>query len=100
MEERKKILENLLLDIDILNELDKWINDINFFEISGMTNQEIKHSKTLSWFLDPNENHSLNDQFIRRLIQKIINKNINVVKGLDAFDFSLIDYSSFVVKRE
>ncbi len=65
-----------------------------------MTNQEIKHSKTLSWFLDPNENHSLNDQFIRRLIQKIINKNINVVKGLDAFDFSLIDYSSFVVKRE
>ncbi len=100
MEDRKKTLENLLLDIDILNELDKWINDINFFEISGMTNQEVKHSKTLSWFLDSNENHFLNDQFIRRFIQKIVSRNVDTVKDLDIFDVSLIDYRSFAVKRE
>lgn len=100
MEDNKKILEKLLLDIDILNELDKWTKDINFFEISGMANREIKHSETLSWFLDANENHNLKDQFIRRFLQKVITRNVDVIKGLDIFDVSALDYSTFTVKRE
>lgn len=96
----KKLLEKLLLDIDVLNELDRWTNDINFFQISGMENQEIKHSKTLAWFFDPNENHGLKDQFIRRFIQKVVSTNIDVVNNVNIFDVALIDYSSFIVKRE
>jgi len=100
MEKSKKILEDLLLDIDILNELDKWTNEINFFKISSMENQEIKHSHTLAWFFDPNENHFIGDQVIRRFLQKVISSNKEVVKDLDIYDVSLIDYSSFIAKRE
>lgn len=100
MKEKKKVLENLLLDIDILNGLDKWTNNINFFEISGMRNNEIKHSQVLSWFLDPNESHFLGDQVVRRFLQKVITNNVDVSKNLDIFDISLIDYSTFSVKRE
>lgn len=100
MEEENKALEKLLLDIDILNELDKWTNDVNFFEISGMTNQEIKHSNTLAWFFNPNENHGFEDQVIRRFLQKVVSANVGVVKDVDIFDISVIDYSSFTVKRE
>jgi hypothetical protein len=89
MDDNRKILEKLLLDIDILNELDKWTEDVNFFEISGMVNREIKHSNTLAWFFDPNENHFLKDQFIRRFLQKVISRNVSTVVGLDIFDVSL-----------
>ncbi len=100
MDDKKKAIENLLLNIDELNELDKWTNDVNFFEISGMRNQEIRHSQVLAWLLDPNENHFLDDEFIRRFLQKVISRNISVTKGLDIFDVSLINYSSFIVRRE
>lgn len=100
MEKDEKELKDLLLDIDVLNELDKWTNEINFFEISGMTNQEIKHSKTLAWLLDPNENHLINDQFLRRFIQKIVTRNTMLKKDINIFDVSLLDYGSFIVKRE
>lgn len=100
MDDNREILEKLLLDIDILNELDKWTQDVNFFEISGMVNREIKHSNTLAWFFDPNENHFLKDQFIRRFLQKVISRNVSTVVGLDIFDVSLIDYNTFTVKRE
>lgn len=100
MEEKNKALEKLLLDIDILNELDKWTNDVNFFEVSGMTNQEIRHSNTLAWFLDPNENHGFKDQVIKRFLQKVISANVGTVKGIDIFDISLIDYATFTIKRE
>lgn len=100
MDEKNKELEELLLDIDILNELDKWTNKVNFFEVTGMSNQEIKHSNTLAWLFDANGNHGLKDQFVRRFLQKVISANVDALKNVDIFDVSLIDYDSFVVKRE
>ncbi len=100
MNDKKKALNNLKSDIDILNKLDKWINNVNFFEISGMTNQEIKHSQTLSWFFDANENHSLNDEFIKRFIKRVIDMNADNVEGIDDFDKNITDYNSFTLKRE
>lgn len=32
MDDNREILEKLLLDIDILNELDKWTEDVNFLK--------------------------------------------------------------------
>lgn len=100
MEEKKKLIEDLLLDIDILNKLDKWTSDINIFEVSGMKHQEIRHSNTLAWFFDTNESHNLNDQFIRRFMQKVITFNVDVNKDINIFDASLIDYGTFRINRE
>jgi hypothetical protein len=36
---------------------------INFFEISGMQDMEIKHSATIAWFMRPLENHGLGNIF-------------------------------------
>lgn len=96
----KKAIENLLLDIDILNELNQWTNDVNIFEVAGMVSQEIKHSNTLAWFFDPNESHSLGDEFIKRFLQKVISKNEHTNSNMSIFDISLMDYSTFIVKRE
>ncbi len=100
MDEDKKVLEQLMLDIDILNKLNKWTSDVNFFELSGMSNQEIKHSNTLAWFLDSNENHYLGEQFIKRFLQKVITENRETNSDINIFDVSIMEYSSFIIKRE
>lgn len=100
-DEYKRSLENLMLDVEELNKLSKWNNKINFFEITGMTNKEIKHSNFLAWLFDANANHQLGDKVIKRFIQKVIlanheNKKINS----DLLTISLMEYDKFIIKRE
>ncbi|WP_395172602.1 PD-(D/E)XK nuclease family protein [Roseibium alexandrii] len=54
-----------------LEELEKNLNKFNFFTATGMHTQETKHSKTLHFFLSPDENHGLGDSFLRRFLEKI-----------------------------
>ena len=67
---REKELEDFLLDIDCLDKLDKWANRLNIFDILSVSGTEIRHSNFLAWLLDPHELHSLNDYFIRKILQK------------------------------
>jgi hypothetical protein len=96
----KENLEQFLLDIDILNELDQWNKDVNFFEVTDMVNKEIKHSNLLSWLFDPNGTHNLEDQVIKRFLQKVLTTNLGINQDMSIFDVSLVDFSRFKVKRE
>ena len=99
--EEKKVLEDFLLDIDCLDQLSKWTNDVNFFEITGMVKKEIKHSNFLAWLFDANANHQLGDNIIRPFIQKVIESNQGGKEiNSDIIKMSLLDYYSFTVKRE
>ena len=81
-----KALENFVLDIESLNDLYKWGNKVNFFEISGMARAEIRHSNVLAWLFDANQNHGLGDIVIKKFIQKILRSN--GISGDDLFKFS------------
>lgn len=90
-------LKSFLLDIDCLNELSEWITEFNIFEILKISRMEIRHSNILSWLLDPNENHGLNDSILRGVFQFIIQ---NDYIDMDIFKILLMDLNSFYVKRE
>jgi hypothetical protein len=90
-----KHIEEFLKDIDILDDLNKWSKEINFFEITGIVNAEIRHSNFLSWLFDPNETHGLGDTFIRRFLNQVFYDS-----GLSIIDVSMMDYDSFEVRRE
>ena len=60
-------LEKFLLDIDCLDNLDRWANRLNNFDVLSITGNEIRHSNFLAWLLDPNETHGLGEYFLKKV---------------------------------
>jgi hypothetical protein len=95
---REIAIRDFLLDINCLDDLQKWGSSFNIFEILKISRAEIRHSNVLAWLLNPNENHTLGDMFVKKLFQYF-------VKGLSftnkaSMDLLLMDFYSFTVLRE
>ncbi len=94
-------LEKFMMNIDELDKLSKYQNEVNFFEITGMVAKEIKHSNFLAWLFNANANHGIGDKFIRKFMQKVIkaNQGIKTINS-DIIRLSLLDFDTFIIKRE
>ena len=66
-----KCIEEFLMDIEILDKINTKISKFNAFESLGIVNNEIRHSNVLTWLFNPNDNHGLDDIFLKKFIQKI-----------------------------
>lgn len=95
-----EILNEFVTKMDRLDELDKFKNDVNFFEITGMVTREIKHSNFLAWTFDSNGSHKLGNNIIRKFILSAIEMNPEKFQKEDIITFSVLDYSDFIIKRE
>ena len=84
------LTENKLLAKDDFLQLDKLLNRFNIFEATDMSMQEIKHTKFLSYLLDPNQSHGLGEAFIKNFVARISEKFANFPKILD-LDFSFAE---------
>jgi len=98
----RKALEEFLMDIEILEPLERIISEFNVFEALGIIHTEIRHSKVLSWLLDPAENHGLGDYVLKKLIQTagFLQYEQSESKQYDPLKLSLLDYRDFEVRRE
>ena len=65
----------------ILSEINDNVMDFNILEITGMGNQEIKHSNILGWLFDDSE-HNLEYQILDNFLKKVI-KNNNSINNKD-----------------
>ena len=68
-EERLVVLRDFLLKADCLNALGELVSEPNVFEVLKVSQYEIRHSNTLAWLLNPNENHGLGDSFLKEIIR-------------------------------
>ena len=91
-------LKDLLMDIESLDKLSPWSGKLNIFDVLKITKAEIRHSNMLSWLMDPNESHGLQDSFLRGIFQMAI-KNADDL-SLDVFKVLLMDFESFLIHRE
>jgi len=103
-----------------INAIKNSVMDFNIFEITGLGNQEIKHSNTLVWLFGDNE-HELKYQILERFLKftlknsnntsesyenlekylKIQEKNIRVFRESDNIDLLVIDENSkFIITIE
>lgn len=62
--DEKDCLENLLLDIDILDELKKFTNDVNIIDVLKLSDAELKHSIILSYIFNPSETDGLGSKML------------------------------------
>ena len=61
---------------NILSKINDNVMDFNILEITGMGNQEIKHSNILGWLFDDSE-HNLEYQILDNFLKKVIELNSN-----------------------
>lgn len=64
-------VENKLLSHEAFLKLDKLLNRFNIFEASDMGRREVKHTKFLSYLLNPNESHGLGESFLKNFITRL-----------------------------
>lgn len=98
--EKQKKIEELLMDMEIFEQIEKMIYNFNVFETLGIINNEIRHSNVLAWLLNPNENHGLGDVFIKKFVQTLFHENTIIKSNLNLFDVSLMNYYDFNIRRE
>lgn len=94
----EEALRAFLLDIECLDKLKPWTDKFNLFDVLKISRTEIRHSNMLGWLLDANENHGLDDRFIKALLQELIEKDSS--GRYDPFKILLMDMYSFSVLRE
>jgi len=94
----EEALQDFLLDINCLDELLPWTGKFNIFDVLKISRTEIRHSNTLSWLLDPTENHGLGDAYIKSIFQSLVKNDTK--RRYDVFNVLLMDFYSFTVYRE
>lgn len=98
----KEAIENFLLDIESLDRITAKLSNFNVFETLNLVNMELKHSNVLGWLMTPNENHGLDDKFLKKFIQMICKDNKEILNNIniELIYLSLLDYSDVIVRRE
>lgn len=97
----KEILEDFILNTKSLDDLKSLLAQFNIFETLGIVSTEIRHSRVLSWLLNPNGNHGCGDYFIKLFLKHIfrINKQVGGAK-VTIFDMDSYDLSNIEIRRE
>ena len=96
--DEEKVLQEFLLDIECLDELLPWTGKFNLFDVLKVSRTEIRHSNMLAWLMDPNENHGLGDAFLKGILQRLMENDLD--GKYDVFKILLSDMYSFSVYRE
>ena len=100
-EEKLKKINSLALDIDCLEPLHEWTNDINIFNILKLDRAEIRHSNMLSWLLDPNGTHGLGDKLLKKILINAINiADLEIFKKLSPVEIDILDLYDSIILRE
>ena len=94
----EEALQKFLLDIECLDELLPWTGTFNIFDVLKISRTEIRHSNMLGWLLNPNENHGMGDVFLKAILQRLVENDVDGRYAV--FQILLMDLYSFSVLRE
>ncbi|CAA6800716.1 MAG: Unknown protein [uncultured Sulfurovum sp.] len=78
-EEQIKIIQKFIFNDDVqetISNINDNLMDFNILEITGMGNQEIKHSNIVGWLFDDSE-HNLEYHLLDNFLKKAIEENKN-----------------------
>ncbi len=78
-----KLLEKFIIDNEKLEQLEDRLAGFNIFEAIGMKTQEIKHSQTLAFLLDPKNGHGFGQYFLKKLLKDITKDQISNIGPID-----------------
>lgn len=97
----ENILINLIRDLENLEHTFRVDIErgFNIFTVAGLVRQEIRHSRILSYLLNPSENHGLGDQLSKQIISLATRESQG--EGIpNALKVALADFGDLVVLTE
>lgn len=99
-----KNIESLLYDDIDFQELRKFSKkkEKSIFHIICKEYDELTFSRTLKFFLDPNEEHNLQEYFLKQFLHSLVKNNSETLKtqNINRIEFDLIDLKTAKVFRE
>ena len=95
-----KALEAFFVNNADLERLEELLDRFNIFEALGVVRQELRHSDFLTFMLDPQETHGLDDAFVRRLLQQVLMSAPGASTPVTPIELSLWDLGQMEVRRE
>jgi len=97
----KEHLYNFIINNHKLEILESRIEVFNPFKVLGVEKYEIRHSNVLAWLLNPNENHGLNDYFLKKVLSQAVLMNEDVLADeINLLEIHLANFSDTSVRRE
>jgi len=96
IDELEKLYKRFISDRNV-NTLELSLNRPNIFRALRLGHFEIRHSNFLAWLLDPNENHGLNDLFLKIFLREIFSSSKSNMSLIDIEEMN-IDLTT--VRRE
>ncbi|MCX5674460.1 MAG: PD-(D/E)XK nuclease family protein [Planctomycetota bacterium] len=99
----KAALDKFLADNPELEALTARLSTFNVFRALKIEHEEIRHSNTLAWLLDPQESHGLDDIVLRRILSNILleaGAEGAESQGISAAQVELMDLTDVEVRRE
>lgn len=94
----EQLLVAFLEDLDEFERTDYFPKGFNVFKAAGLERHEIRHSSFLSFLLDPNEAHGLDDEFLRKLLLKAVQKS--PATGLSQLEIALSELTDLAIRCE
>ncbi|TCK98056.1 PD-(D/E)XK nuclease superfamily protein [Natranaerovirga hydrolytica] len=91
----KFIINNVKLD-----RLESKLNKFNPLKVLKIDEYEIRHSNMLAWLLDPNENHGLGEEFLKKFLGEVILLNEDVDLDISILDIYLNNFYDIQISRE
>lgn len=82
--------------------LNKNLNKFNPLKVLKSSKYEIRHSNILAWLLTPNENHNMNEYFLKGFIAKLLSKeeNIDILTNINLDISQILRLSSYNISIE
>jgi hypothetical protein len=103
MGEKENILliEKLITDDDF-DKLKDYSKEVNVFKITGIELNEIRHSNTIAWLLNPFGNHNLGALFFQKFMSHLFEENHDYFneKSINILELLLNDIDDIEVFRE
>ena len=98
-------LENFAADapgLEKLKELNnKWISELDLFDVLGVVHGELVHSRFLTWLLDPQQNHGSRDHFLKSFLYHTCTAaNKLGISAITPAKIHSTDWSGIEVRRE
>lgn len=97
----KEQLYNFIVNNHNLEILESKIDVFNPFKVLEIERYEIRHSNVLAWLLTPNENHGLNDFFLKKVLSQAVLINEDVLADeINLIQIHLFNFSDTSIRRE
>ena len=79
----------------------KWLSDLDLFDVLGVVGKESVHSKFLAWLLDPQQSHGSRDHFLKSFLYQTCAAASKLgISAITPAKIHATDWSGIEVRRE